>query len=293
MNEIKRELENIEIPKELHNRVSLGVKQAKSEKKSKKRFPNWILSSVASLMIMGAGIAFGGPYIANAAGSLINQIFGSEENLTHAYPEESEEEIDFFDKTLAYAKKYLTEKEFTNYSQLLKEQTDIFNKVQNENRKYPNAEEEKRLDQIQESKRTYEKKFAPIQSQQLASFPFTKPTYLPEGYKKVSENYSIHDGSEEPVVDLGYSNGETNFSLLQMDISQEDYLVDMQEAGKTNTYSLNGFKFEYISTQDKSFSTKVGMRVVVPEKGYKIILSTEVLSKKEMEKVLLSMVKSK
>lgn len=33
-----------------------------------------------------------------------------------------------------------------------------------------------------------------------------------------------------------------------------------------------------------------GMRVTVPEKGYKIILIADKLSKEEMEKVLLSMV---
>lgn len=264
--------------------------QTKIEKKRKERYPKWIIASVASVMIIGAAFTFGGTYVADAAETLINQLFGSREKLMQAYPDESKAEVDLFEQTLAIAKENLTEEEFNHYSQLLNEQTEIFSTVEKENREYPNDEEEKRLDKIQTSMRAYETKFIPIQAQQMASFPFTKPTYLPEGYKQVDESYPMRNESEEPVVSLNYSNGESEFSTQQVNINQK---VDLELGetdffGKPESYSLNGFQFEYVSSKEEW--PWDGMKVTVPEKGYKIILITDVLSKEEMEKILLSMI---
>lgn len=190
------------------------------EEKRKKRYPKWMLASVASVMIIGTVFTFGGSYIADAAQSLISQLFGSRENLMQAYPDESKGELDFFEQTLVIAKENLIEEDFNHYSQLLKEQTEIFSKVEKENREYPNGEEEKRLDQIQESMRAYEIKFIPIQAQQLASFPFTKPTYIPEGYEQVDESYPMRNESEEPVVSMNYSNGDSFFDTTVEHISK-------------------------------------------------------------------------
>jgi succinate dehydrogenase flavin-adding protein (antitoxin of CptAB toxin-antitoxin module) len=264
--------------------------QSIMEERRKKNYPKWMLASVASAMIIFVGLTFGGSYIADAAETLINQLFGSRENLMQAYPNESKEEVDILEQTLAIAKENLTEEEFNHYSQLLQEQTEIFSKVEKENREYPNDEEEKRLDQIQATMRTYEIKFVPIQAQLLASFPFTKPTYIPEGYKQVDESYPMRSGSEEPVVLLNYSNGECEFSTQQVNMSQK---VDLELGetdffGKSKTYSLNGFQFEYVSSKEEW--PWDGMRVTVPEKGYKIIITADGLSKGDMEKVLFSMI---
>ena len=65
--------------------------------------------------------------------------------------------------------------------------------------------------------------------------------------------------------------------------------IEMQETGffvKNDSYSLNGFQFDFVSSKEE----KVGIRVTVPEKGYKIVLIADVLSKEEMEKVLMSMI---
>lgn len=264
--------------------------QTNIEKKRKERYPKWIIASATSVMIIGTAFSFGGTYIADAAETLINQLFGSKENLTQAYPDGSKEEVDIFEQGLAAAKENLTEEEFNHYSQLLKEQTEIFRRVQKENREYPNDEEEKRLDQIQTAMRTYESKFVPIQAQQLASFPFTKPTYIPEGYKQVDESYPMRNGSEEPVVSLEFSNGESEFSTQQLNVNQKADL-ELEGSGffeKTESYSLNGFQFDYVSSKEKwSWD---GIRVTVPEKGYKIIITADGLSKGHMEKVLLSMI---
>ncbi|MFS0824722.1 DUF4367 domain-containing protein [Bacillus sp. 1P02SD] len=267
--------------------------QTEIEKKRKERYQKWIIASVASVMIIGATFTFGGTYIADAAETLINQLFGSREKLMQAYPDESKAEVDYFEETLAIAKENLTEEEFNHFSQLLNEQTEIFSTVEKENREYPNEEEEKRLDKIQASMRTYEAKFIPIQAQQLASFPFTKPTYIPEGYKQDYENYNLENVGEEPVVSLNYTNGTSLFWTNQEKINQKDVMEEMLETGpyeKSDTYTLNGLQFDFVSPKDGGASFSAGMRVAVPEKGYKIVIFAEALSKEEMEKILLSMV---
>ena len=145
MNNIKQELEKIEIPKELNNRVASGVKQAKMEERRKKRYPKWMLGSVASAMIIGVGFTVGGSYIADAAESLINQLFGSKEELIQSLPDEPKESFNSFEQHLAFAEKHFSEEEFADYSQLIKEQIEIVSNMQIENRDQPNSEEEQRL----------------------------------------------------------------------------------------------------------------------------------------------------
>nr|WP_249315528.1 DUF4367 domain-containing protein [Bacillus sp. FJAT-49711] len=211
-----------------------------------------------------------------------------------AYPGETQEEIGYFERHLETAKENLTEDEFNNYSQLIKEQTEIWSKVRKENRE-PDEKEAARLNQIGELEKSYTDKFALKEVEQYAkfSFPITKPTYIPEGYKQVDENYSIENVGEEPVVSLGFSDGKSLFWTSQEKINQKDTMEDMLETSpyeKSKTYSLNGLQFDLVSPKDGSASFKGGMRVSVPEKGYKIVIFAEVLSKEEMEKVLLSMV---
>lgn len=246
--------------------------------KKRKKAPIRRNIAVASVMIIGTAFTFG-TYIADAAETLINQLFGSRENLTQAYPDVNKEEFDIFEQGLAIAQENLTEEEFNHYSQLLKEQTEIFSRVQKENREYPNDEEEKRLDQIEAAMQTYKSKFLTIQAEQLASFPFTKPTYIPEGYKQVDERYPMRNGSEEPVVLLNFSNGESEFSTQQLNVNQKADL-ELKESGffeKTESYSLHGVQFDYVSSKEKWIWD--GMRVTVPEKGYKIIIIADGLSK--------------
>ncbi|GAA0439096.1 hypothetical protein GCM10008983_14980 [Lentibacillus halophilus] len=292
---LKEDMQNIKVPKEkLHQRIESGVRQAESKGKKKRRVPKWILSSVASVVIIGSGVTFGGSYIADAAESLINQIFGSEENLMQAYPDESQEEIDDFDRHLELAKENLTEEEFNDYSELIKERTEIWSRIKEENRE-PNENEAARLNQIGDLQQSYTDKFALKEVQQQAKFSFTitKPTYIPESYNQIGENYSIENVDEEPVVSLNYSNGEYLFWTQQVNINQKDIMEEMLGDGpykKSETYSSNGLQFDVVSPKDESASFRGGMRVAVPEKDYKIVMFAEALSKEKMEKVLLSMV---
>jgi hypothetical protein len=263
--------------------------QTNMGKMRKKRYPKWMIASAASVMIIGTAFTFGGSHLADAAETLINQLFGTKENLMQAYPNETPEEISYFERHLEIAEENLTEEEFANYTQLIKEQTEIWSKIREEKRE-PDSEEAARLHQIKESQYSISRKFALKEAQQYASFPFTKPTYIPEGYKQVEESYPMSNESEEPVVSLDYSNGESEFSTQQLNINQKVDL-EKEEIGffdKTESYTLNGLQFDYISSKEEW--PMAGMRLTVPDKGYKIIITANGLSKEEMEKVLLSMI---
>ncbi|WP_273851530.1 DUF4367 domain-containing protein [Guptibacillus spartinae] len=287
MNNIKEEFKKIEIPNEINNRVSLGVHQAKSEKMKKKRTPKWLLGAVASVMILGTGFTFGGSYIAGAAETLFNQLFDSRQNFEEAHLEKDPEFYHLFDQSLALAEEVLTEEEFAAYIQLLKEQFEIQSEIRKENRE-PTGEEAARLHRIMELERSYESEFALKEAQQLASYSITTPTYLPEGYRQDNESFSIEKKGEEPVIELDFSNGEYKFSTDQLGIDKKHGLEEYtwKDAKESESYSLNGIEFFYVKTEENF----TGMRVTLPEKGYKIIMSADNLSKKEMEKVLLSMV---
>lgn len=259
------------------------------EEKRKKNYPKWVLASVASLMIIGASLAFGGSHMADAAQSFISQLFGSKENLMKAYPEETQGELDFFERSMQIAKENLTNEEFKQYSQLYTEQAETWKKINKENRQ-PDSKEAKRLHEIKELQSTYEQKFALKEAQVFASFPIIKPTYLPEGYKQVDESFAIYKEGEEPIVSLEYSDGASRISTQQLNVNQKADL-EMEESGffeQPDSYFINGFQVDYVSPSDEW--PFVGMRVIVPEKGYKIILTADTMSKEEMEKVLLSMI---
>ncbi|MCQ6281688.1 hypothetical protein [Bacillus sp. EB600] len=62
----------------------------------------------------------------------------------------------------------------------------------------------------------------------------------------------------------------------------------MWDFEKTDSYMLKNYKIDYDHSDDTNIQ---GMRISVSEKGYKIVMIADVLSKEEMEKILLSMIK--
>jgi hypothetical protein len=290
VNNIKQSLEKIEVPNDLNSRVALGVKQAKMER-PKRRHLKWMLDSVAAVMIIGTGLTFGSSHLADAAETILSQLFGSKENLLKTYPDDEPEKLDMIEQSLVFAQETLTEEEFSEYTKLMKELVGLKSKLQEENRE-PTGKEENRSDQIQELMKPYENKFMPKFVQQLASFPFIKPTYIPEGYNKVYEGFDLRKSSEEPNTSLQYENGES-FFLLEQHNKNQIAPIEEPVAGYFNTppesYYLNEFEFEYFPPKEGWG----GMRVTVPEEGYKLILTANQLPKEEMEKILLSMIESK
>ena len=124
----------------------------------------------------------------------------------------------------------------------------------------------------------------------MVSYPIKKPTYIPEGYKQINEEIHTDENNigKDPIVVLDYSKGEFGFRTIQqkIDRNQKDRLENWNFE-HTESYSLKGFEFDYVYSGNTNVT---GMRVAVPDKGYKIIMIADILSKEEMEKILLSMV---
>ncbi|MGM7681327.1 hypothetical protein ACSVDA_04150 [Cytobacillus sp. Hm23] len=301
MNNIKQELEKIEIPKELNNRVALGVKQAKIEGKKKRRYPKWILGSVASIMVIGAGFTFGGSYIADATDTLIGQIFGSKEELKELLEPFSNEgeNLPEIERHLELVKEQLTEAEFTDYKKLIKEKAEILNKMGLENRQTPNIEEEKRLEELRTGLKKYEKRVAALtthtleEAQRMVDYPINPPSYVPKRHELKSVEASTEEMNIgiDPIVEFHYLDDSRGLGF-----STTTQKIDQNKKGKLeslnydhiDSYTLNGFKFEFATYDDSNIQ---GMRITIPEEGYEITMSADILLKEEMEKILLSMVK--
>lgn len=253
----------------------------------KKRIPKWVITTAASVMIIATAIAFSGTSITNAADTLFDKVFGSKEDFSQAYPDETKEEVDFVEqKLLPVAKEVLSEEEYNEYIRLFREMTEINSTLQKENRlENATKEEEKRLDEIYTAMETYQSKFEGVLIQSMVNFTFVKPAYIPEGYKLVEEDYGEPEFGEFDYI-LEYTNGESSIQTTQANTNVKIYEDGFLE--KAESYSSNGYQFKYApANEDWSYNI---MRVTVPEKAYKIIINADELSKNEMEKILLSMV---
>lgn len=290
-NSIFTHIENVEYADGINKTNILKTQSEMSDQRTKlmkkKRIPKWIITTAASVMIIATAIAFSGTYITNAADTLFDKVFGSKEDFSQAYPDETKEEIDFLEqKLLPVAKEVLSEEEFNAYIKLFNEMTEINSTIQKENRE-ANAtkEEEKRLDEINAAMETYQSKFEGVLIQGMVNFTFVKPTYIPEGYTLDEEVFDEPEFGEFDYI-LNYSNGGSSIHTKQANIN-----VEIEETGfleKAESYLSNGYQFDYApANEDWSYNI---MRVTVPEKEYKIILNADELSKEEMKKVLLSMI---
>ncbi|PAF33968.1 hypothetical protein CHH69_18385, partial [Terribacillus saccharophilus] len=137
--------------------------QAKMEKKKKKE-PKWVLVVAASILIAGAGLSFKSSQVADAAETLISQLFVSRESLLQTYPDDNPEKLDLTEQSLSIAQETLSKKEFADYTDLMKELVEIKSELEKENRD-PSQEETNRLKQIKISMNSYESKFALIEAQ--------------------------------------------------------------------------------------------------------------------------------
>ncbi len=303
--EIKREIEKIELPDELHARTKLGIKQVKKEEN--KRYPKWIIGTVASLLIIGISFSTGGSYIADAAETLIGKIFGGEEqaqiqeDIQKFSPDReggAEEAKMLFlqmEQHLKLAKEHLSAEDFEDYSQLIKESAEI--NVQSMNPEADWGTLEKRSLELEKEIGKYGVFELMIhtleEAQAMVSYPINYPSYIPEGYELIEEEARTtyeHPG-EDPAVTLQYQqiDGEMNFYTFieKIDQTKVDELTFYEQI---DSYQLNGYTFEHAYDDGEYHSNVQGMRVTIPEEGYEVIIEASLLSKEEMEKVLLSMV---
>lgn len=152
-NKVKEEVDHIKVPKDkLRQRIALGVDQAEVREENKKRkAPKWIIGLVASVMIAVAGWSLGGSYIVDAAESLFSQVFGSEETVKEAYPEEevTDKTMTEVEGDLQILKQNLSEEDFKEFSLLLEEQTEILKGMEDETKTTFTDEESEKIEEIQ------------------------------------------------------------------------------------------------------------------------------------------------
>jgi len=296
-NDIKQELSKIEIPPELHSRVEYGIKKVKKDKQDKKkRAPKWLAVGIAAIIFAGVGFGFASDYIVEAKDSIFNKLFGSKEEVASYYPKKGDKVASYLETHLELAEKELSKEEFKDFSLLTKERTDILLNMRKDNRNNLNAEEEKKIRIVDAKIEQYEIKLAKLtthtfeEAQKLASYPVKKPTYVPDGYKLTEE----HAQSEEkkpgknPVVSLEYREEEFGFSTEQqkVDVYVKD-AFDSRNFQNTEPFESNGYKLEYGYDDDSNIK---GMKITSLENEYVISIIADMLSKEEMEKILLSMV---
>ncbi|WP_245592388.1 hypothetical protein [Ectobacillus panaciterrae] len=231
-------------------------------------------------------------------------------------------------ESLEVAKQILTKEELERYTVLLKEDFGYMEKISvvengerhTDKNRYNSLtpEEHKRAGKIMSELNVYREKinakftYTLEEAQKLAVFPIKRPTYLPAGYvlEETVAKAQATVGTPKPVVTMRYKNSESDetksiaeqgFTIVQSEIFDHDYVVD--EIGPfTNSkkfafdtvtdYTLEGYSISF--GKYRSGNVK-GMKLVVPAKegknAYQVYINSSILSKEELEKVLLSIVK--
>lgn len=306
-NEIKREMEKIELPDELHARAKLGIRQVKQNEKKRKRYPKWIIGTAASLMIIGTSFSIVGSHITDAAETLIGKIFSTDEqemfleDVQKVAPDpeggiyEAKEALLQMNQHLELAKEHLSPEEFEDYSQLIKESMKI--NLESLNPGVDEKKIEKRMLDLRTEIQKYEIYALTIhtlgEARAMVSYPINYPAYIPEGYELIEEQARTEEvhPEKDPVVTLQYHqiDGEFNFYTFTQKI---DHMKgeELKSYDQIDSYQLNGYAIEHAYDEGEYHSNVQGMRITIPEEGYEIIMHASLLSKEEMEKILLSMI---
>lgn len=296
-NKFKDEMQNVKIPRDkIQQRITLGVDQAEETMKHKKnkKKPKWMMNIAASVILIGSTFALGGSYITEAAGTIIGQMFGSEKEFTENFPEESDN-LSGIERYFELIEEQLTAEEFADFKMLMKEKAEILSKMDSENRTIPTAEEEAKLGGIRENLLPYKDRIIALtthtvrESQQMVSYPINRPSYVPKGYELESEEARTDtmNVGEDPVVSFRYGGGPNGLGFNTSTHKLGDNEGELESYEHINSYTLKGFNFEFAYSDDRNVQ---GMRVKIPEEEYEITMSADILSKEEMEKILLSMI---
>ncbi|PGU35883.1 hypothetical protein [Bacillus cereus] len=200
--------------------------------------------------------------------------------------------------------------------------------VENGERQYTatnrlNADEEKRDIEVMEQLNTYEERidqqftYTFEQAEKITGFPIKHPTYIPVGHQLVFEEVKAEATLDKPMplISMRYekrnvkkephtSDVELGFTIHQLEIVEgeyKDYFLDRpfdkpskrghNFTGDIKKYKLNGYDVTFGEYKESNVRA---MKIVVPakegEKAYQVYINGSMLSKKELEKVLLSIV---
>ena len=211
---------------------------------------------------------------------------------------------------LQAAQSVLTEAEFVNYTALIQEQIAIYQKsikIINGQQEIVmerlTSEETTRLEQIQDQLTPLKTKidnyfnYSLDEAAKKLSFPVKRPDYVPAGYELVNEEFKAKPTlGSLPIMSLMYkqTEGEFGFIVRQSAILTEEndeYSLRLGTWDHEESYDLDGNQVKYAS-EGKNVTM---MKIIVPEKGttpsYQIFIIADILSKEEVEKIALSLIK--
>lgn len=200
--------------------------------------------------------------------------------------------------------------------------------VENGKRQYTatdrlNVDEETRDREVMKQLHTYEERidqhftYTFEQAEKITGFPIKHPAYIPVGHQLVLEEVKAEAtlGKPMPLITMRYENqnvkkqlytseAELGFTIHQLEIVEgeyKDYFLDRpfdkpSERGHNFTgdikkYKLNGYDVTFGEYKESHVRA---MKIVVPARegrnAYQVYINDSMLSKKELEKVLLSVV---
>ncbi|MDA1761163.1 hypothetical protein [Bacillus thuringiensis] len=200
--------------------------------------------------------------------------------------------------------------------------------VENGKRQYTatdrlNVDEETRDREVMKQLHTYEERidqhftYTFEQAEKITGFPIKHPAYIPVGHQLVLEEVKAEAtlGKPMPLITMRYENqnvkkqpytseAELGFTIHQLEIVEgeyKDYFLDRpfdkpSERGHNFTgdikkYKLNGYDVTFGEYKESHVRA---MKIVVPARkgrnAYQVYINDSMLSKKELEKVLLSVI---
>ncbi|MGW6147941.1 hypothetical protein ACWFN4_10520 [Bacillus mycoides] len=321
-NELKRKAGSIEPNTNLENKVQTSFhKYQKMKNKGvtsmKKKL---LLGFVAAAVLIPTG-TFAGT-------TIIDKIIGTPEEARKDMGM-SEDGYTGLMERVEVAKHLFTKEDFEKYVELLQETYHFYKKVsvvENGERKHTaigrlNADEEKRDSEVMEELNKYEEKidqhftYTFEQAGEITGFPIKRPSYIPKDHVLISEEAKADAtvGKPRPLITMRYEDsnvkkGQTTsdvdlgFRLYQSGIfdDNKDYMDkpfdQATEKGPhyykdIKTYQLKGYDITYGEYKESNVRA---MKIVVPAKegknAYQVYINGSTLSKKELEKVLLSVV---
>jgi hypothetical protein len=301
--ELVTRFETEKVPEPNYNLMWKNIQQTEKRSKRTKQDSGWLGIAIAALLLLGVSLTVGKPYLAAASQSLVQLIFGSEEQVKKLDPYASEADLLTLEKDLQFAKQILSEKEWRLYSGLLEQSGKYMNKVT----KLENGvriqdfglltdKEKADLEQIHQElellkeKLDHAAKLSIDKAKSLANFPITYPSYVPEGYVLQIEDAQMKETMStiaSPLIRLEYKKGEYGLYIFQSAAGEEGQFEHMFEQKKT--YYHDGIEFIAGETAGSNVS---GLKMVMPKSettaAYQISIIADLLDKNELEKILLS-----
>ncbi|MGG3728402.1 hypothetical protein ABET23_16115 [Bacillus wiedmannii] len=324
MNELKRKATNIEPSPNLEDKVQASFykyrKMKNKEKTSMKK--KLLLGFVAAAILIPTGTFAGTTLMDKIVGTpeKARQDIGMTEDGYNLVMERIEIAKSIF--TEEDFEKYvaLLQETYHFYK--------IVSVVENGERQYTatnrlNVNEEKRDREVMEQLNTYEERidehftYTFEQAEKITGFPIKHPTYIPVGHQLVFEEVKAEATLDKPMplISMRYekrnvkkephtSDVELGFTIHQLEIVEgeyKDYFLDRpfdkpskrghNFTGDIKKYTLNGYDVTFGEYKESNVRA---MKIVVPakegENAYQIYINGSMLSKKELEKVLLSIV---